>query len=402
MAWRPNCSATRSQLSAAWCEAAWASRWQRWIGSESITARAPVEDLPDVLAMERARRVDLRRGFGQPELERHRVRGATRSRHTLSAGDELVNRALRDADERRCQIPSRQTPERRPIAEATVNLPPGHDVDAAALGIDGAVGGHERVLDDDVLAAAAPHARREPRVDDLVVRAREQKPQGLVGPRAGHRHHDPGGRVAAAREAPAPGDPESAARRLDLAAGGVQAAGEERVRTGGEKLLLAAFGKVPEPPVVRGPQRIAPGRRPAAAPELEPDIERRVHLDVVAPVAAWIADADQPRGQQIAHAFRRHLPELFRARRALLEDRHERGRPPEELVSRQGRRGDSGGGLTWAHGAPMLRRTARQGESGWLRKQPRSLGPGIASVAWPGGRRPRSGRENPARTPDAR
>src|SRR5262249_58224148 len=99
--------------------------------------------------------VAISRGFGQRELERHRVRGATRSRHTLSTGDELVDRALRDPDERRCQIPSRQTPERRPIAEATVNLPPGHDVVAAALGIDGAVGGHERVLDDDVLAAAA-------------------------------------------------------------------------------------------------------------------------------------------------------------------------------------------------------------------------------------------------------
>src|SRR5262245_65130587 len=53
-----------------------------------------------------------------------------------------------------------------------------------------------------------------------------------------------------------------------------------------EELLLAPLGKVAEPPVVRRPERVAPGRRPAAAPELEPDLECRVHLDVVASVPA--------------------------------------------------------------------------------------------------------------------
>src|SRR5256885_9872243 len=40
---------------------------------------------------------------------------------------------------------------------------------------------YERVLDHDVLAAAPAHARREPRVEDLVVRARQQEPAHSVG-----------------------------------------------------------------------------------------------------------------------------------------------------------------------------------------------------------------------------
>jgi dipeptidyl aminopeptidase/acylaminoacyl peptidase len=40
-AWRPKASAATSQARAAWCEAAWASRWKRCSGSESTMARAP-------------------------------------------------------------------------------------------------------------------------------------------------------------------------------------------------------------------------------------------------------------------------------------------------------------------------------------------------------------------------
>src|SRR5262249_55664456 len=151
--------------------------------------------------------------------------------------------------------------------------------------------------------------------------------------------------VAAAREAPAPRHPEPAARRFDPAAGRVQATREERVGAGREEFLLAALGEVTEPPVVRRPERIAPRGRAAAAPELPPYPDRGTALDVVAAVATGIADPDQAGGEQVLHALRQHLPVLFRARRALLEDRDERSGPAEQLVPGQGLVGDPGGGF---------------------------------------------------------
>src|SRR5262252_3965783 len=364
--------------------------------AESFAARRAVEDLADVLTVERPGRVDFRRGLGEPELKGHGIRGPARAGHALGAPHELVDRALGDADQRRRQIPPRQAPERRAVAETTVELEARHVVDAAALGIDGPVGRDEGVLDHDVLAAASPHPRREPRVDDLVIRAREQQPQGLVGARAGHGHHDPGRRVAAAREAPAPRHPEPAARRFDLAAGRVQAAREERVGAGREEFFLAALGKVAEPPVVRRPERVAPRGRAATAPELPPDLEGGIDLDVVAAVAARITDSDQAGVKQVLHALREHLPGLFRARRALLEDRDQRSGPAEQLVTGQGLVGDpGGGGSRWANGAPMLRRAG-------LRTRARGPWPGIASGASRAGTPSRSGPESRARRPGAR
>src|SRR5262245_32059925 len=39
---RPNCSAAMSHARAAWCDAPWASRWKRWMGSLSRMPRAPL------------------------------------------------------------------------------------------------------------------------------------------------------------------------------------------------------------------------------------------------------------------------------------------------------------------------------------------------------------------------
>src|SRR5207249_12048561 len=197
---------------------------------------------------------------------------------------DLVAAALSEAGERSGQIPPGQTSERRAIAEPPVELPAGHLLVTAPVRVHDPVRRHERVLDHDVLAAAPPHARREPRVEDLVVRSRQQEPAHSAGARTENGHHDPGGRVAAAREPPSPRHLEPAARRLDLAAGRVQAAREQRVRTGREELLLTSLGKMTEPPVVRRPERVTPGGRSAAATELEAGLESRVHLDVVAAV----------------------------------------------------------------------------------------------------------------------
>src|ERR1700675_2458433 len=70
-----------------------------------LTARGLVEQLADVVALERAGRVDFRRRLGQTQLERRRLRGAPRRRGLSHARGELVDGALRDADNRCCQIP---------------------------------------------------------------------------------------------------------------------------------------------------------------------------------------------------------------------------------------------------------------------------------------------------------
>src|SRR5207245_8419695 len=121
----------------------------------------------------------------------------------------------------------------------------------------------------DVLAARPAHPRGEPRVEDLIVRAREQEPVEAVRTRAGDRHHDPGGCVAAAGEAPAPGHPEPATRRRDLPSRWIQTAGKECVGSGGEEFFLGALGEVADPPVVGGPPGVAPGGRAAATTELD-------------------------------------------------------------------------------------------------------------------------------------
>ena len=346
--------------------------------------------------MERPRRVHFGRGLGQPELERDRIRRAARAGPALGPRGELVDGALGDADERSGQIPPGQTSERRAIAEPPVELPAGHLLGTAPVRVHDPVRRYERVLDHDVLAAAPAHARREPRVEDLVVRARQQEPAHSVGPRTGNGHHDPGGRVAAAREPPPPRHLEPAARRLDLAAGRVQAAREQRVRTGREELLLTSLGKMTEPPVVRRPERVTPGGRSAAATELEAGLEGRVDLDVVAAETARVADADQARGPEILDAFRKDLSQILGARRALLEDGNEIGGSTKQLFPRQGRRGDPGGrGFSWAHGAPMLRPVG-------IRRRAPSPWPGTASAAPRAGRQRRSGRKSRERRPGAR
>src|SRR4029453_3932597 len=120
-----------------------------------------------------------------------------------------------------------------------------------------------------------------------------EEPREPAGPRSGHRDHRPGAGVAPAGEPPATGHAQPAAPRLALPSGGIEAAGEERFGPRREELLLGPLGEVAEPPVVRGPEGIAPGRRAAAAAELEPDVVGGVHLDVVAAVAAGVGGSGE-------------------------------------------------------------------------------------------------------------
>src|SRR5213593_1938683 len=91
--------------------------------SERLPAHALLDDLADVLLMDRARRVHFGRSFGQPQLHRDglgRSPGSTRAAETRR---ELVHRALGDADQGRGEIPAREASERRAIARAPMKLP---------------------------------------------------------------------------------------------------------------------------------------------------------------------------------------------------------------------------------------------------------------------------------------
>ena len=251
-----------------------------------------------------AGRVHLGRCLGQPKLKRDGVGRPAGTGRPLQAGDELVDGALGHADHGGREIPSRQASERHAIAEALVERPPGPLAVAGAVRIHAAVGGHEGILDDDVLAARSAHSRGEPRVDDLVARTREQQPAQLAGAGAGDGHHGPARRVAAAGKTPATGDPETAVHGLGLPRGRVEAAREERIRPAGEELLLGLLGEVPEPPVVNRPQGIAPPGRPAPSAQLPGHVERRVDLDAVTAVSTRVADPDEAGGHAGPGPFR--------------------------------------------------------------------------------------------------
>src|SRR2546430_2483203 len=118
--------------------------------------------------------------------------------------------------------------------------------------------------------------------------------------------------------------------------GWIKTAGKGGAGSGGKEFFRGALGKVPDPPVGGGPKGVAPGGRAAATTELEPAVERHVHLDVVAAVSTRVADSDEAGGLEVLNTFRGDLSELFSAGRALLEHRHECGGSAKQLLSGHG------------------------------------------------------------------
>src|SRR5712691_1659530 len=300
---------------------------------ERLPARGLFDDLADVLLVDRTRRVHLGRGFGQPHLHRDGLGCSPGSRRAAETRRELVHRALGDADERRRQIPACQASERRAIAGAPMKLPAIPITVAGAVWIEGSVVRDEDVLDHDVLAARPAHPGGEPRIDDLVLRAREQEPDQSVGPGAENGDHHPGGGVTAAGETPATGNPKAVVHRLALPARRVEAGGKERIRSAGEELLLSPLGEMAEPPVVHRPEGIAPGGRAAPAAQLPGHGVGHVEVDAQAAIAGRVADPDETGGDQVLHGLVRNLPELLGSRRALLEHRHQPRRSVKQIVS---------------------------------------------------------------------
>src|SRR5439155_18631897 len=122
------------------------------------------------------------------------------------------------------------------------------------------------ISDHDVLAARAAHPGGEPGVEDVVVWARQQRPEESVG--AQNSHHRPTGGVAATGKAPVTGEPETARHGLSLASSRIEDAGSEGVRAARKKFLLALLGEVADPPLVHRPEGVAPGSGAAPPDEL--------------------------------------------------------------------------------------------------------------------------------------
>ena len=283
-----------------------------------------------------------------------------------------------------------------------MQLPSGHILGPGAIGVHRAVGRARRRPRSRCPCCPVPRMPEANHVStNLVVRARKEEPRQSAGPRSRHRDHHPGAGVAPAREAPAAGHAQPAARRLALSSGGIEAAGEERVRSGREELLLGPLGKVAEPPVVRGPQGVAPGRRPAATAELEAHVERRVHLDVVAAVAAGIADPDEAGRRGDPARSRRESGGAARCARARDFSTGTSSAARRRSSSRVRSAVEIPAGAVLSFTAPMLRRTrARARER--IRRPGASPARETASAAPRGGRRRRSASESRPRRPAPR
>src|SRR6185436_7752391 len=98
------------------------------------------------------------------------------------------------------------------------------------------------------------------------------------------RHHRPARGVAAARVTPSPRHAEPARDRPRRPPERIEAAREDGVGPAREVLLLHLAREVAEPPVVRHPERAAPGTRPAAAAQLPGDLVHGVEVDAVSAV----------------------------------------------------------------------------------------------------------------------
>src|SRR5262249_52098517 len=273
------------------------------------------EDLADGISVQLAGRVHLNRSLCQPHLDERGISRPAGAGRAPEAGRELVDGALGDADEGSDQVPPRHAPDGQAIAEAPMELP------SSPLSIAGAARVHRAVLrdkgipDHDVLAARPAHPGGEPRVEDFVVRARNQRPDVSVGTRYSHQY--PAGGVAAAGKAPATGDPEPAGHGLGLASCRVETAGSEDIRRAGEEFLLGLLREMADPPVMHRPEGVAPGGGAARTAQLPCHVKGRVIFDAEAAVSRRVADADKTGGDQVLHRLRRNLPQLFGLGRTL-------------------------------------------------------------------------------------
>src|SRR6266851_2197460 len=167
---------------------------------------------------------------------------------------------------------------------------------ASAARIYGAILRDKDIADDDVLAARATHARGEPRIEDVVLRAWQQGPDEPVGTL--HGHHHPTGGITAAGKAPVTGDTITISHRFGRATGRIESARRQDIRPTSEEFLLGRLREVANPPVVHRPEGIAPGSRAAGPAQLPGHVKSRVIFEAEAAIALRVAKADETRGNQ--------------------------------------------------------------------------------------------------------
>src|SRR5262245_2984690 len=192
--------------------------------------------------------------------------------------------------------------------------------------------GHEGGPHEDVLAAGAAQARDEPRVLDLVVTARnEEEPWALLLREAGK--HSPLRVVAAAREIPSSRQQPATVRLVDFSTRGIESGGSEYVGRGGEIFFLGSFRVEAQQPVVAGPDRIAPCRRPVTPAELGTHLQDDVVVEAVASVAIRIRYPEESRLLEIVYRLIRDSPELLGLQCSTGEQGHKLRRAPQELFT---------------------------------------------------------------------
>src|SRR5262249_2395068 len=145
----------------------------------------------------------------------------------------------------------------------------------------------------------------------------------------------PAGGIATAGKTPATGDAKTAGHRLSPGASRIEAARREGIRPTGEEFVLGLLGEVPDPPVMRRPQAVAPGGGAARTAQLIAYIEGRLIFDVQSAISRWVADANETGGDQILHRLGGDLPQLFGSGGALLQNRHQLQGPAPQLFSGQ-------------------------------------------------------------------
>src|SRR5689334_21483833 len=131
----------------------------------------------------------------------------------------------------------------------------------------GALVGDEDVVDDDGLAARTLQSHREPVVDDLVLRTRDQEPAALhraVVVRRLHGRREPGAVVRAAGEEALAG-PAVAALDPDRLADGIDAG--RYARLAAKDLSLDVLRELSDHPEVGSPERVDPAGRRAGLAE---------------------------------------------------------------------------------------------------------------------------------------
>ncbi len=212
-----------------------------------------------------------------------------------------------------------------------------------------AISRHERVLDDDVVAAGASEAGGVPGIDDLVIAFRHEihAPfRHAVGTRRIGWHESTKQRPiavkTAAGERPASADAKTAFDRYDLA-GRREREPDQRVRILAPHVLRRAIVEQRHHPLRDADHPIDPARRHIAFGERHLDLVIGADIDLVTAPALRLQRAEEAGGTHFVDQAMRHASLAIGLGAAFDQLRNEAARPGDQLRRR---------GINWHDGNP--------------------------------------------------